>query len=189
MKDICNFLFEIGMLKRTPRTGLQFLGSGKESVAEHCFRVIIIGYTLAKLNTQVDENKVLKMTLLHDILESQTGDLNYVNKKYLKVDEEKAVNELDKPSVWGRNSRLCSRNFTRKKQKRRSLPMTLTSWNLLLCSRNMVIWGINILRIGLHLPSSVFVLPQARELAETILSTDSAEWWFKDKSDWWIWGK
>jgi putative hydrolase of HD superfamily len=77
MKDICNFLFEIGMLKRTPRTGLQFLGSGKESVAEHCFRVIIIGYNLSKLNPQVDENKVLKMTLLHDILESRTGDLNY----------------------------------------------------------------------------------------------------------------
>ena len=28
MKNIANFLFEAGMLKRTPRTGFQFLGSG-----------------------------------------------------------------------------------------------------------------------------------------------------------------
>ena len=33
MKRIANFLFEAGMLKRTPRTGFQFLGSGAESVA------------------------------------------------------------------------------------------------------------------------------------------------------------
>ena len=94
MKDIANFLFETGMLKRTPRSGLQFLGSGKESVAEHSFRVVMIGYTLATLNPGVDENRILKMTLLHDILETRTGDLNYVNKKYLEIKEEKAVDEL-----------------------------------------------------------------------------------------------
>ena len=46
MKSIANFLFEMGMLKKTPRTGFQFLGSGKESVAEHVLQVIFIGYTL-----------------------------------------------------------------------------------------------------------------------------------------------
>ena len=44
MKRIANFLFEAGMLKRTPRTGFQFLGSGAESVAEHIFRTVYIGY-------------------------------------------------------------------------------------------------------------------------------------------------
>ncbi len=39
MQSIVNLLFEAGMLKRTPRTGLQFLGTGSESVAEHAFRV------------------------------------------------------------------------------------------------------------------------------------------------------
>jgi len=33
MKDIANFLFEVGMLQKTPRSGYQFLGSGCESVA------------------------------------------------------------------------------------------------------------------------------------------------------------
>ena len=50
MKNIAHFLFELGMLKRTPRTGFQFLGSGTESVAEHIFRAAMIGYTLARLD-------------------------------------------------------------------------------------------------------------------------------------------
>jgi putative hydrolase of HD superfamily len=70
MEHIANFLFEVGMLKRTPRTGLQFLGSGKESVAEHVFRVVFIGYALAHLEQDVDENRVLKMCFLHDLPES-----------------------------------------------------------------------------------------------------------------------
>jgi len=49
MKNIANFLFEAGMLKRTPRTGYQFLGTGAESVAEHIFRTIYIGYVLGGL--------------------------------------------------------------------------------------------------------------------------------------------
>jgi len=27
------------------------------------------------------------------------------------------------------------------------------------------------------------------EAAEAILDTDSSEWWFKDKSDWWVNGR
>ncbi len=47
LKRIAHFLFEVGMLKKTPRTGYQFLGSGQENVAEHSFRTAIIGYILA----------------------------------------------------------------------------------------------------------------------------------------------
>jgi putative hydrolase of HD superfamily len=43
MKDIANFLFEVGMLQKTPRSGFQFLGSGHESVAEHVFSTVFIG--------------------------------------------------------------------------------------------------------------------------------------------------
>jgi len=56
VKDIVNFLFEVGMLQKTPRTGFQFLGSGCESVAEHVLRTIFIGYTLCKLEQDIDES-------------------------------------------------------------------------------------------------------------------------------------
>ena len=80
--------------ERTPRTGFQFLGSGAESVAEHSFRTAIIGYTLARMDENVDTGKVVQMCLFHDVPEARIGDLNYVNKKYVKADEEKAVDDL-----------------------------------------------------------------------------------------------
>jgi hypothetical protein len=87
--------------KRTPRTGLQFLGSGEESVAEHVFRVVFIGYALARLEQDVDELKVLKMCFLHDLPEARIGDLNYVNKKYVIADETKALRDLAETIPFG----------------------------------------------------------------------------------------
>src|SRR5210317_1653358 len=94
MKNIANFLFEAGMLKRTPRTGFQFLGSGAESVAEHIFRTSLIGYTLAQLDEKADAGRVVLLCLFHDLPEARTGDLNYVNKKYVQPDENKVLEEL-----------------------------------------------------------------------------------------------
>ena len=59
MDRMADFLFEVGMLNKTPRTGYQFLGSGKESVAEHILRTLFVGYTLCKMDNTLDENRVL----------------------------------------------------------------------------------------------------------------------------------
>jgi len=111
MKNLANFLFEVGMLKRTPRSGFQFLGSGSESVAEHSFRTALIGYTLAQMDGQADVGRVLQLCLFHDIPEARTGDLNYVNKKYVKADEGKAVEDLARQLPFGDDYRQTLLEF------------------------------------------------------------------------------
>ena len=189
MKDISNFLFETGMLKRTPRTGLQFLGSGKESVAEHSFRTIMIGYTLAKLNGKVDETRVLKLTLFHDILESRTGDLNYVNKKYLDVDEEKAADELAESLPFGEELKDLLREFKEKKTEESLIANDADQLELILMLKEYGDLGNKYTKDWIKFALKRLHTSEARKLAESILATDSAEWWFKDKSDWWVWGK
>ena len=93
MKGLVNFLFEVGMLKKTPRTGYQFLGSGRESVAEHSFRTAVIGYFLSLREPEADVRKTTLMCLFHDIPEARTGDHNYVNKQYVEVDEDRALTD------------------------------------------------------------------------------------------------
>ena len=110
MKAIINFLFEVGMLKKTPRTGYQFLGSGRESVAEHTFRTAIIGYILS-LEEKVDPYKTILMCLLHDLPEARTGDHNYVNKHYVHVDEDKAVEDMSRDLYFGDVIRDLTREF------------------------------------------------------------------------------
>ena len=62
-RNIVNFLFEVGMLSKTPRSGFYFLGSGQQSVAEHTNRTVYIGYVLALMNGKADAAKVMKMCL------------------------------------------------------------------------------------------------------------------------------
>ena len=85
-----DFLHEVGMLRHTPRTGYAFLGSGKESVAEHSHRMAVIGYVLASL-AGADVSKTTLLCLFHDLGEARTGDLNYVNQLYARPHEREAV--------------------------------------------------------------------------------------------------
>ena len=117
MEEIANFLFEVGMLNKTPRTGFRFLGSGKESVAEHILRTIFIGYSLCKLDPAADELKVLRMCLVHDLPEARTGDQNYMYKKYVTVDEEKAVRELTEQLPFGAEIKTVLEEFNEKKTR------------------------------------------------------------------------
>ena len=110
MKAIINFLFEAGMLKKTPRTGYQFLGSGQESVAEHTFRTAIIGYILS-LEEKTDPHKTILMCLFHDLPEARTGDHNYVNKNYVQIDEDKAVADMSRDLYFGDVIRDLTREF------------------------------------------------------------------------------
>ncbi len=81
LKRLTDFIYEVGMLRKSPRTGYQFLGSGAENVAEHSFRTTVIGYILATLAGANVERTVL-MCLFHDLHEARTGDFNYVSKRY-----------------------------------------------------------------------------------------------------------
>src|SRR4030042_3867859 len=117
MREIADFLFEVGMLKKTPRSGFQFVGSGCESVAEHVLRTLFIGYVLCKTDPAVDELKVLRLCLVHDLPEARTGDMNYVNKKYVTVDEKKAVRELAAPLFFGGEIEAVLEEVTRKETK------------------------------------------------------------------------
>ena len=94
MREIVNFLFETGILSKTPRSGFSFLGSWSQNVAEHTNRVCYIGYTLAMLDGTVDTGKVVQMCLFHDLAEGRTLDHNYVQQRYVKVDEHKAIEDI-----------------------------------------------------------------------------------------------
>ncbi len=92
-RDI-EFLFEVGSLRNVPRGWRQHLGSDCSSVLEHTFRVVLIALVLARREGVKDEGKLLKMALIHDLTETRTTDLSYVQKVYIKEDEEKAANDL-----------------------------------------------------------------------------------------------
>lgn len=81
VQRLADFINEVGMLRFTPRTGYQFLGTGKENVAEHSHRTAVIGYALAKM-AGADASRTAMLCIFHDLAEARTGDFNYVNRIY-----------------------------------------------------------------------------------------------------------
>jgi putative hydrolase of HD superfamily len=185
---IANFLFEMGMLKRTPRTGWQFLGSGEETVAEHTFRTAMIAYVLARLDGEVDVDRVLRMALFHDLPEARTGDLNYMNQKYATVDEERASADMTRGLPFGDDISELLAEFRSQKTPEAVLARDADNLEMLLQlkehhdvgNRNAEEWIPFALR-RLH-------TDPARDLAQRILEGDSSAWWFDKGSDWWVRG-
>jgi len=188
MKNIANFLFEAGMLKRTPRSGFQFLGTGAESVAEHIFRATYIGYALGSLAKDVNVDRLIKMCLFHDLPEARTGDLNYVNKKYVKADEKKAIRDLSETLPFGNEIEKLVLEYEEGTTAEAKLARDADQLEMILALKEYKDLGNKYADEWLQFSYRRLQTDSAKELAGVILETDSSLWWFNDKGDWWVTG-
>jgi len=77
---LVDFIAAAGKLKKLSRTGWLECGvPDSESVADHSFRVALISLLLADLNG-LDALRAVRMALLHDLAEAETGDLTPIQK-------------------------------------------------------------------------------------------------------------
>ena len=72
---ISDFFFQISGLKKLPRSGWKIkLGlANSESVAEHSYMMSVMAMVLSDLKN-LNSEKIIKMTILHDWAESKIGD-------------------------------------------------------------------------------------------------------------------
>jgi putative hydrolases of HD superfamily len=85
------FLFEMGHLKHVTRAGWLLLGIPlPESVAEHSFRVGIVGMTLAAIEG-ADIGHTAALCILHDAHETRIGDVPSVGRAYVTTATPEAV--------------------------------------------------------------------------------------------------
>lgn len=89
-----DFLYEIGTLRYIQRTWRQFLNPDFQNLAEHHLRVIWIALILAEREKIADKEKVIKLALVHDIAESRTGDVNYLQRQYVERLEQKGLTDM-----------------------------------------------------------------------------------------------
>jgi putative hydrolases of HD superfamily len=94
IENLSKFFYEVGNLRKVIRAHQQTLMANdpSDNIASHSFRVTMIGYFLAK-ELEADADKVLKMCLMHDMEEIRSGDMNWVNKRYVKVYEHEIVSD------------------------------------------------------------------------------------------------
>jgi putative hydrolase of HD superfamily len=92
-KDL-EFLYEIGTLSNMQRGWGQHIKQKVASVSEHMFRVMWLALIISRMEKAGDENKIIKMAMSHDLAETRTSDLSYVQKVYAHPDETSAFKDL-----------------------------------------------------------------------------------------------
>ena len=91
---LIEFLGILGMLKRNTRHVWSANGR-QESVAEHCWRLAVMALLVADEFPQIDNEKVVKMCLIHDFGEAITGDIpSFLKTKQDEEKEDIAIAEL-----------------------------------------------------------------------------------------------
>ncbi len=91
-RDI-EFLYEIGSLRNIPRAWIQHLATDCASTLEHTLRVVFLALLIARREGVTDEEKIIKMALIHDLAEARTADLAYVHKVYTTTDDARAARD------------------------------------------------------------------------------------------------
>ena len=91
LAGVASFLFEMGHLKRVPRSGWLLLGVPQpETIAEHSFRVGMVGMALAAIEG-ADIGRTAALCLLHDAHETRIGDVPSVGRAYVTTAAPEAV--------------------------------------------------------------------------------------------------
>lgn len=187
LDQLADFLFEAGMLKKTPRTGYQFLGNGSETVAAHSFRTAVIGFILARMTPEADRDRVVNLCLFHDLAEARTGDHNYVNKQYVVVDEERAGRDATANAPCGPEIEALLNEFMARETLESLLANDADQLDLIvelkekndLGNRYAAEWLANAIK---RLKTDV-----ARDVARSVAKTDWTRWWFhRTKEHLWV---
>ena len=179
IKKLVDFLYEFRILKYIQRAGLQYLkGPAKENVAEHSFYTAIIGWILAKLEN-ADEEKVIKMCLIHDLPEARGGEKNLINKFYTqRLNEPKIIKEITKDHSLEKFflDELLEEFFKEKTLEARIVKDADVLAGMLL-EKECFDLGNQKARKWLSFSLKRLKIKKARQLGRFILKSNTDEWW------------
>jgi putative hydrolase of HD superfamily len=109
-----------------------------------------------------------------------------VNKKYVTVNEEKAVRELTETLFFGDEIKSAIDEFNAHRTTEAIIAHDADQLALILLLKEYGDLGNKYSQEWIAYARKRLGSEKAKKLAECVLQTDSSEWWFKDKSDWWI---
>ncbi len=180
MKNIINLLFEANILKEIPRSGYQFLGAGKESVAEHTFTTAMIAFVMSQIESDVDALKLISMCLVHDLAEARTGDLNTVHKQYVTADEPRAVRDISKNLPFGSSISELITEFNAGQTREAELANDADQLALILDLKSLVDIGYQPPNKWLPHVLGRLKTETGKKIGQSIMETHRDEWWLSD---------
>ena len=179
MQDICNFLYEMGQLRRIKHEGWRLIGiQHPESIADHSLRAAQIGFVIAKLQKHPNPEKVCAMLVFHDIGESRVGDIHKVANRYIQVNEEAAVTaQLDKLGDLGKSIMSLWKEIEYGNTAAGKLAKDADLLEMAVTAREYMENGCIGVQEWLDNISKALRTPVAKKVFNEIIKNSSMDWW------------
>ncbi|MFH1543181.1 MAG: HD domain-containing protein [Patescibacteria group bacterium] len=186
LNSIVKYIFEAGILSKTPRSGFWFLGTGEQSVAEHIIRTTYIAYALAYLTPKADLNKVLLMSIFHDLGEGRTSDLNYVHQKYGRLAEKKAIRDISNKLPFGPGILKVFNEFEKRKSLESRLTKDADNLEFMASLREEEGKGNKKARAWAEIAIKRLKTEAGRKIGRLMMAEHPDSWWFKESDKWFV---
>lgn len=174
------FLVEAGHLKRTKRAGWWIPGiRDPESVAEHSYRVGIVGYVLA-LMEGANPDRTATLCLFHDLPETRLGDIPSTGKKYIRADLPARVIEdqtAELPDLLAEPIRGVIAEFEAKETAESRCAKDADKLECLLQGLEYKAQGNPLTQAWVDSMVAAVKTPSGKRLAEAAVNTPVEEWW------------
>jgi putative hydrolases of HD superfamily len=173
------YLFEMGHLKRVTRAGWLLLGiPAPETVAEHSFRVGIVGIALAAMEG-AEPGRAAALCLVHDSHETRIGDVPSVGRAYITSAVPEAISAHQTAAMPGAMAKVFEdlvAEYEAGETAEARVARDADKIETLLQAAEYQAQGHD---TGPWKETSIAALrtDSARQLARAILSTDPHTWW------------
>ncbi len=184
--QVANFIYETGIHSKTPRSGLWFLGSGSQSVAEHLFHTAMIAYALCNLVPEADKSKVVLMALFHDIGEGRTSDLNYVHQRYGRLSEASAVDDLAATVPFGPEIASLYKEEQAKESLEAKLVKDADQLEWISTLRGEEVKGNLKAREWIEIGQKRLKTEAGKKIGEVLVKIHPDSWWFDVNNSWFV---
>lgn len=186
LDQIVDFIYEMGILQKTPRSGLWLLGSGTQSLADHLFRVAMIAHALCYLTPKANKEKVLFMALVHDIGEGRVSDLNYVHQRYGRLAEANAVHDIARGVPFGKEIEKAYLEEQERKTVEAQLVKDADTLEWLATLRGEEEKGNAKAGRWSAIALKRLKTPAGKMIGKLLIKTHPDHWWFDAKDKWFI---
>ncbi len=178
---LVHFFFEIGTLRKIPRSHMQTLMTSdlSDNISSHSYRVAMIGLFLSELEG-ANTSKVIKMCLLHDLSESRSGDQNWVHKRYTKVFEEEIIHDQLKNLPRSVELEEIVAEYNARQTLEAKIAKDADRLDQTLLEIEYVMMGNNQAKSWGRTNRTSLFTKSAKTLSKTIISTDPSDWWTKN---------
>jgi putative hydrolases of HD superfamily len=185
-QKIANFIYETGIHSKTPRSGLWYLGSGNQSVAEHLFHTSMIAYALCYLEPKADKNKVVLMALVHDIGEGRVSDHNYVHQRYGRLAEAEAVSDIAKSVPFGDEIERLFKEEGKRETLEAKLVKDADTLEWMTTLRGEEVKGNTKAKGWIKTAEKRLKTKAGKKLGSLLIKTHPDAWWSNSKDPWFV---